>query len=614
MSNIYENPFQITTPENLSAEEMASLFVDVFNDFSKILDPGHAFLIGPRGSGKSMMLRFMQPDCQCLTRACKIGELPFLALYISLKNTNFSLSELQRLENRHASEILNENIMVLYCAIKSFETLCTDLFCEHIDFEEIKQYYRSIFLHYFNYGIESPGEVNEEDKTTKDVINRIISLLEKEFSYAIDYTKRLAFITNILPYEGKLFDYISFLYPVLNGLKDMPSLNCETIYLLLDDAHMLSLTQTQILNSWVATRTSKNVSLKISTQYNYKTYYTNSGASIDSPHDYSAVDMSTIYTTSYKDKYRTRIIDIIKKRFKYCNIEVSPEEFFPIDEAQESKIEAIANEYKKKFDCGQGRGHNRSDDAVRYARPDYIKSLAGISKSSSTYSYSGLDQLIHLSSGVIRYFLESAHAMYAKQKIKDEPKRVTKIDPVIQNEIVRIEASDYFFNELDKLKKEINHDSYAADDLKKLSNLIEGLGGLFRSILLSNRAERRIFSIAVSDEISPEVEKTIHLGIQLGYFHQSTIGKKNAVVGGRTRLYVLNRRLAPLWTLDPTGFAGYLFLKNKWLEMAIERPEYLLKRLLKSEKQVPNDGMIQMSLFNDDEAPIMIETFNNEEE
>ena len=606
--NKYENPFQITTPEDLSAEEMAVLFVDVFNDFKKVLDPGHTFLIGPRGTGKSMMLRYMQPDCQCLSRNCGIKDLPFLAFYIPLKNTSFKMPELLRLKNKYANDLLNENLLVLHCAITVFETISTEPFIGQINCEELNQYYKSVFCELFN-NIDDAEGLN----CTADIINHIIHCLKQEYKYAIKYAKELGFINDIAPYKGQLFDYITFLLPLLTGLSKMNCFPNSTIYLLLDDAHMLSLTQTQILNSWVSTRTSRRVSLKISTQYNYKTYYTNRASSIDSPHDYSEVDMATIYTTSYKDKYKERIIDIIKKRFAYCGINIKPEDFFPVDVEQEKAICEIEEEYKKAFDCGNGRGYNRADDAIRYARPDYIKSLAGRSKSSITYSYSGLDQLIHISSGVIRYFLEAAHTMYAKQKVKvSDSGEVKFISPSIQNEIVRSSANDFFFTEIDKLNKGDNNEGLDKDDLEKLRNLIDALGGVFRCILLSDRSERRVFSIAVSDKISDEVDKILELGIQLGYFQKSSIGKKNAITGGRTKLFVLSRRLAPIWNLDPTGFAGYLFLKNKWLELAISNPESLLRRVIKEEKE--DKDRMQMPLFDDDESPILIETMTRYEE
>ena len=70
---LHENPFKITTPEDLTAEEAVKLFVDVFTDFYQITDPGHVLIKGPRGVGKSMMLRYLEPDCQCLAKGLKLS-------------------------------------------------------------------------------------------------------------------------------------------------------------------------------------------------------------------------------------------------------------------------------------------------------------------------------------------------------------------------------------------------------------------------------------------------------------------------------------------------------------------------------------------------------------
>ena len=37
----------------------------------------------------------------------------------------------------------------------------------------------------------------------------------------------------------------------------------------------------------------------------------------------------------------------------------------------------------------------------------------------STYSYSGFDQLVHISSGLVRYFLEPAAVMFDEQRSSD---------------------------------------------------------------------------------------------------------------------------------------------------------------------------------------------------
>lgn len=107
-----KNPFQIKTPESLSAEETVSLFVDEYTEFPKIKAEGHTFIIGPRGTGKSMIFRYLQPDCQCQHKA--LAEIDYLGLYIPLRNAGFTkITEMKRLYNV-AAEYLNEHIMVAF--------------------------------------------------------------------------------------------------------------------------------------------------------------------------------------------------------------------------------------------------------------------------------------------------------------------------------------------------------------------------------------------------------------------------------------------------------------------------------------------------------------------
>ena len=110
----FDNPFTVTSPENMSAEDAFSLFVDVFSDFPKVRDPGHMFLHGPRGSGKSMMFRYLKPDCQCLKLKCDTSDLKFFSIYLPIKSTYLSLAELRRLEGKHADIILNEHFMTIH--------------------------------------------------------------------------------------------------------------------------------------------------------------------------------------------------------------------------------------------------------------------------------------------------------------------------------------------------------------------------------------------------------------------------------------------------------------------------------------------------------------------
>lgn len=591
------NPFRITTPEDLSATDTVNLFVDVFTDFSQITDPGHVILKGPRGVGKSMMFRYLQPDCQCLKMSKKIDELPFIGIYIPLKNTNFSLTELRRLEKKHASSILNEHLMISHIIIRVLDNLISSNgFDEKYRYNELKDYYENSFLPILCLPNET---IVEEDSLS--LLKKMLFQIRKVYNETILYVKRCSFSNDIIPYTGLLYDYIDYLVPLLESLSKAISNNNATFYLLLDDAHFLSETQTRILNTWVATRTSKKVSLKISTQYNYKTYYTTNGATVDTPHDYTEIDIATVYTEGQKTAkatYYRRISDIVTKRMELYDINTPLASFFPPDEKQENRIKEIEAEYLRQYDMGNGHGYNRTDDARRYARPDFIRSLAGHSKSSSTYSYAGFDQLVNISSGIVRYFLQQAHTMYAKAQALSGEDKVYSISPDIQSSVVRDEANRFLFNELESLEQEGHEEAYPKEDIKRLSNLIQGLGGLFRKVLLSNRSERRVFSVAISDKPSEDVLRILEIGIQLGYFHRSTIGRKESGSIGRTRLYVLNRRLAPIWNLDPNGFAGYLFVKNQVLQSAIEAPF----KTVKNTEVEDNNDYVQLSLFDMSQA------------
>lgn len=184
----------------------------------------------------------------------------------------------------------------------------------------------------------------------------------------------------------------------------------------------------------------------------------------------------------------------------------------------------------------------------------------------------------------------------AKNQLTDPSKKIEFIPPSIQNKTVREEANNFLFSDLERIEKEGHVEAPPKEDIKRLSNLVQGLGGLFRQILLSDRSERKVFSIAFSDTPSESVEHILDLGVQLGYFHRSTIGRKDSKSGGRTRLFVLNRRLAPVWTLDPTGFAAYLFVDNNLIEEGMKKPSSMLRRVAKKGLQEEVE-IVQIELF-----------------
>jgi len=590
------NPFAVQTPEDVSAETIVSLFVDVFTDFYQIPHVGHTFLNGPRGSGKSMMFRYLEPDCQKLALKKPLRELDFFGVYIPIKNTDLKLIEFNRLTNKHAEVALSEHFMISFVAVKVFGSLLKanveDGSGEHA--ETFRKFYETHLADRLKWSGWDDLPQLAENFDLRQMLEATRDLFTRYYLTALTYLKKLALSKDILAYDGPLLGYLDFFLPLLKEIKNFPFMPNGPIFLLIDDADNLSLVQTQILNGWVSSRTSATVSLKISTQLEYKTYVTASRQLIASPHDYNEVNISSVYT-SEKDKYIDRVREIVERRLKTCDVTKSADDFFPPYEKQELEIAALSESIREKWET-EGRGSRARDDANRYARPDYIKQLKGASKSGSTYRYAGFTQLVHLSSGIVRYFLESASAMFGEMRSKTTDKRVEYIDSAVQDKVVRDDARRFFFAEYEQIEAAEVDAQQRQVYLKKLHNLVKALGGMFHAILVSDRSERRVFSVALSDEFDQEVIDVFKLGVRYGMFHESSIGNKEGT--GRARLFILSRRLAPFFTLDPTSFAGYKFMTTEALRLAMERPESFLRRFEAGQMDQIIEGT-QSSLFDE---------------
>lgn len=573
------NPFDVQTPENLTTDDMLDLFVQTDSDYLQVEKAGHTFISGPRGAGKSMYFRFLEPDCQCVQHDVPINKLKFYAAYIPIKETDLNLPELFRLEElKHASIVMNEHFLILHIATKIFVSLLERAKFQQADGKlaaELKAFYdKSLVNLVSRSGGQSQITNLLTDKSVAETLNVIISTFDNISSALTDYTKRIAFSKTIIPYDGPLLGFSDFLVPMVKELMNLSFMPSGPLFLLIDDADNLNETQASILNSWVARRTTGYLCFKISVQEGeYKTYKAVSGQRIEAPHDYSEFNISDKYTTRISN-YVDRVTEIVQRRLDKFNIKSSPQEFFPTYRLQEERISELQEELKANWELSK-KSYRPNDDATRYARPDYIKQLSeGQSKSGSVYSYSGFGQLVHLSSGIVRHLLEMSSLMFAEECARLNGENPKSIPHTIQNEKARYYSEKLLFEEFRKLEQEEANEDKPSDDPRKLKNLIEALGGMFRTILTSKASERRVFSIAFSDKPDEEVSRILRLGVKYGYFHRSSIGNKEGT--GRCELYIMTRALAPSFKLDPTSFAGYKFVTNDKIKAALYQPKRLL--------------------------------------
>ncbi|ALO35289.1 hypothetical protein CMT41_11580 [Colwellia sp. MT41] len=578
--NTLINPFSVKTPETLSPKDIASLFIDVFSDFPRLLGAEHTFLHGARGTGKSMMLRYLEPCVQLAAgKVEKISELTYYAVHMPIKSSNYSLSELERLDGA-PYWLLAEHFLILNATSHILKSLSGLITSEQVDSgQDLLAFYREIIRLAENSGCD----INDYDakNTSEDCLNTLTRLFEKERILAKSYLAKLAFTKDLVPYNGSIFGYEEFFLPLIREVKSLSFTPQGPIFLMLDDADNLPLRMQKILNGWVSYRTTADLCLKISTQQRYQTWRTTQGMLIETSHDFSEIDISAVYTSKNFSHYYEKVEKVVQRRLELAGIKnVTPEEFFPINPVKVDALNKIKAEIGEKWDNGERVSSRRSDDITRYAVSEYLKLLAK-TKKTNTYSYSGFKSMVDISSGMIRFFLEPAARMYAEILSSDNDQPVNFIPPKIQDRILYKWSEEYVLEDFERLTRdETSIKPYNRNKVEKLKCLISSFGECFQTKLVSNDSERRFISFMVSRTPSGEVQEILDLAVEWGYLNVKTIARKEGF--GRNRLYTLNRRLTPYYKLDPTGYAAHLSVSPEHLEIAINNSGQFVRERLKA--------------------------------
>jgi len=603
------NPFQYKTPESLTAEEIASVFVDVYSDFSKLKDITHTFIHGSRGTGKSMMLRYLEPRVLLQAGEIKeLSELSFFAVHIPVKSPSLKLTELKRLTGSAYSSF-TEYILVLYICQKILRLL--SFLYDKLQYQdEIESLYR-----FFKEQLVLEGWQPQTIENEKPSFKQMELICDREFTKSFQYLKRLSFCSQPVDYNGPLLGYQDFLLALVKNIKNLSFFPKVPFFIMLDDVDNLDIDAQRIINNWVSYRTTDSICLKLSTQNRYRTYRTESGQLIESPHDYSDIDISRVYT-SKRNYYYNRIESIVRKRLVMSGIAkddngINPKDFFPENPKQRSGIEKEKEIIRSKWAKGKGRSSRVADDITRYAVPEYMRKLAGSSRSSSTYSYSGFDTLVDISSGVIRWFLEPASRMFEAVKSQGviPSSQIYSIPYQIQDQEIKKWSEEFILQDMEKLKRTAvsddnnNSNVEASVDklplcqiskVSKLSNLIDALGNLFRSRILDQHAsERKVMSFMIPGEIGGNLSQILDFGVEAGYFVKTTISNKEG--WGRNYMYILSKRLAPHFRLDPGGYAHHLSIKAEDLEFACDYPkQFVTKRSKLNEEKVSDNEQLDI--------------------
>jgi len=590
-----QNPFTIITPEDLSADQAIALFVDGLPGWNVIERPVNTLIYGFRGSGKTMALRYMEPDCQLALHTPNYLELPYFSVYIPLRHGDFYIAEIEALKRSDSYSIRFLESYFLTKIITKF----LSQFRKSGLLEVMDQLHSIELAEFHNVTLRKLLANNLWLGSYEDVINARNSEILRSIEDIFDgiHAENTRFLNAIvMKRQGHheipcAFTFANFFLPFLRSLRAVNSIPECPVYIFLDDIEEADHEFFRVLNTWMAARASKDVCFKCTLVKNYKTRRTIGGSRITHPHDYLSVNISDIFSSNHQNGYKGRLEKIVRKRLELFGLPTDPAKFFPTDKGQDKRLMEIRARLAEEYEQKGSTNRQKKDAMYRYTRPELfresgsvpgviesyikpelIKSLGGKTKSRSNYKYCGFDEICNISGGVVRYFLESAAAMYGEQYKLDSKgtkfDNVKRITPGIQHSSLMEISEKLVFEDLWVAEDDEyvdGDDSYEVN--RRLRNLVHSIGGMCFLCLISDRSERRVFSFAVSDEITRMQRRVIAAGLEKEHFYQSTIGNKSGV--GRSELFVLSRRVAPSFHLDPLNFAAYKWITSDHLELAM---------------------------------------------
>jgi hypothetical protein len=291
------------------------------------------------------------------------------------------------------------------------------------------------------------------------------------------------------------------------------------------------------------------------------------GGSIIEGHDYIAVDLEQPFQNE-NSKFGQLARHIIERRLLNVGIAVPPDSFFKesleFRQSLNDCQETVRKEYLAKYPDASLKQTN--DYIYKQARALYFRNR---SPKANRPQYSGLDTLIHLSSGVVRNLLLPCYWMYDDVISHSKQSFITEIPPSVQSDVIIRESEKLWTRVLDGLHKEL--DDCTKEQATAIYNLVSALGDYFRDRLYNHPSEPRIVTFTISQSNKKTDSYLIPL---LALMRKAQILYRrlgSAKDEGRQEYYyTLNRLFWPARGLDPHGQHGRASIKAADLNYATE--------------------------------------------
>lgn len=547
------NPFEFEAANNLTDEEIIGFYIEDHNYTRFIRSTKNIFLVGERGSGKTMTLLYNSFNVKYLEAKQKQTKVSFdkIGIHIPCNTPLFHKKEYLLLEEEHKKYIICEHYLVLSILQNIAKTLD--------NIPEIQECFTSIEQSEY----EDLAYIWGTDKkfSSTSFFKDVCTFVKKEIR---DTQLKTNSYGEESFYENS-FSFSSLLLPFFDFLKNIESLKNSHYLIMIDDAHDMNEYQIKTLNSWIAYRDHSIFSFKVAVaQIKELDKKTSSGGNILEGHDYLSIEMGkSMYgkNTEFYDFAK----DIIEKRIRKIGINnITAEDFFPANSVFLEKMEECRTLAREEAEQAGITDPTKITEYVKkYHRAIYYRTR---DSKANTPPYSGFETLVHLSTGIVRNLLDPCYWMYDKIANSENfnVNNLTEIDPAIQNSIILKRSEDSWETLRRGLDKII--EDCTREQSEHIYRLFNNLMVLFKKRLLAKISEPRaiVFSLKGRKEFKEESEYIdtlldISKKAQILYTRIGT----DKTLAGKTIYYVPNRMLLPDRGLDVKGQASHVQIQIK---------------------------------------------------
>ena len=542
------NPFQFEAATSLPHDQLIEFFIED-NNFSRFVKSNrNIFLIGERGSGKTMNLLYHSIEIQKISalRNNYDIDLTYVGVYIPCSTPLYQKNEYQLSTNDYQSVVISENLFVLdmaYYLIKSIDTVKESIIIDGID----------NILSEIAYVLD----INIPDKI--DVCNSLMQYFKKESS---SFQRKIMEDFNIK--TATLWSFYSLIIPLLSILRKIDALKNTHFMLMVDDIQYLNEYQRKLLNSLISYRDNSLFSFKVATpKTNQDDMTTLSGGTILEGHDYLEINMVQPFQnrTAAFSNFAKEIIERRIKKISDKNL--TADEFFPQHQQFEKDINE-ANEKVKQEAILRNPDWSKkqiADYIYKYGRAQYFRDRA---VKSNIPPYSGFEIIKHLSTGVIRNLLDPCYWMYDRvlSNIHDGQQPIESIPPNIQAEVIHARSEKLWKFLNDGLECKVH--GCTEKQSNAIKNLFEKLSLLFKYRLLHHKSEPRaiVFTISgMNRESESIILPLLEIAQKANLLYERMSRAKDD--GFLEPYYTPNRMLWPSIGLDPQGQYSRVSLKAK---------------------------------------------------